>query len=252
MLPFTRSGSTNSGPTLVLMHFYGSSRREWTESQAILSRYHPCVALDMPGFGEANNQQSGFDMAAMAQHVIETVNALSLPSVVLVGHSFSGKVAQIIADQAPDWLKSLILVASSPLAPQPDTRESRDFQAHYDGNRAGAEQFVSSACVHPLPKAIFARAVDDAMRGNRAAWKAWPTSGADEDWSGRVGKLSLPTLIVVGEKDPTLPLALQERMVAPFFTTPRIDVIQDAGHLLPMETPERLSDVMHDFIVRTS
>ncbi len=252
MLPFTRSGELNGGPTLVLMHFFGSSRREWTESQAILSRYHPCVALDMPGFGEANDRQRGFDMASMARLVIDTVDTLSLSSVVLVGHSFTGKVAQIIADQAPDWLRALVLVASSPLAPQPDRREDRDFQVHYAGDRAGAVRFIESACAHPLPEAVFERAVDDAMRGNRAAWKAWPTAGADEDWSGRVGELSLPTLIVVGEKDPTLPLALQERMVAPFFTAPRIDVIEDAGHLLPMETPERLSDVIHDFVVHAS
>lgn len=252
MLPFTRTGEANSGPVLVLMHFYGSSRREWTESQTILSRYHPCIALDMPGFGEAH-EQHGFDMASMAQQVIDTVEALSLSArVVLVGHSFSGKVAQIIADQAPDWLQALILVASSPLAPQPDRREDRDFQAHYAGDRAGAEQFVRSACAHPLPTSVFERAVEDAMQGSRAAWKAWPTAGADEDWSARVGELSLPTLIVVGEKDPTLPLSLQERMVAPFFTAPRIDVIEDAGHLLPMETPERLSDVMHDFVVHVS
>ena len=252
MLPFTRSGETNAGPTLVLMHFYGSSRREWTEAQAVLSRYHSCVALDMPGFGDANDWQQGFDMAAMAQHVCDTITDLALDDGILVGHSFSGKVAQIIADQLPDRVRALILVASSPLAPQPDRQEDRAFQAHYAGDRAGAEQFIRSACAHPLPSAIFARAVDDAMRGSRAAWKAWPTAGADEDWSERVGKLSLPTLIVVGDKDPSLPLSLQERMVAPFFTAPRIDVIENAGHLLPMEVPERLSDVIHDFVVHAS
>lgn len=250
MLPFTRSGEAHSGPTLVLMHFYGSSRREWTEAQTILSRYHPCVALDMPGFGDANDRHSGFDLASMAQLVMDTVERLALTDAVLVGHSFSGKVAQIIADHAPDWLRGLVLVASSPLAPQPDRREDREFQAHYQGDRAGAETFIRSACAHPLPAAVFERAVEDAMRGNRAAWHAWPTAGADEDWSGRVGELSLPTLIVAGEHDPTLPLALQERMVAPFFTAPHIDVIEDAGHLLPMETPERLSDLIHDFTVQ--
>lgn len=252
MLPLTRSGTASSGPTLVLMHFYGSSRREWIEAQAVLSRYNRCVALDMPGFGDANGWQQGFDMAAMAQHVSETIAELALDNVVLVGHSFSGKVAQIIASQAPSWLRALILVASSPLAPQPDRQEDRAFQAHYAGDRAGAEQFIRSACASPLPDTVFARAVDDAMRGSRAAWKAWPTAGADEDWSGRIGKLSLPTLIVVGEKDPTLPLSLQERMVAPFYTAPRIEVIENAGHLLPMEVPDRLSDIIHDFVVHAS
>lgn len=250
MLPTTRSGESCSGPALVLMHFYGSSRREWREAQALLSRYHPCIAVDMPGFGEAR-ELTGFDVASMAQQVMETVQSLGVPAAVLVGHSFSGKVAQVAASRAPDWLRGLILVASAPLAPQPDRPEDRAFQAHYEGDRAGAAQFISNACAHPLPPAVFERAVEDAMRGSRAAWKAWPTSGADEDWSSRVGELSLPAHIIVGEKDPTLPLSLQARMVAPFFTAPRIDVIEDAGHLLPMECPERLSHLIHDFMVHT-
>lgn len=246
MLPYTDTG-TSQGATLVLMHFYGSARREWTEVIALLERHHRCVALDMPGFGDAHDL-TGFDISAMASQVDDTIRALALERVVLVGHSFSGKVAQVLASQTPDYLERLVLIGSSPLAPQPDSPQDRDFQRHYQGDRAGAAQFVGQACAHPLPPAVFERAVEDAMRGSRAAWEAWPTTTADEDWSARVGMLSLLTLVVVGEHDPALPLPIQRRLVLPHLAAPSLVVLPDVGHLMPMECPARLARVITDFI----
>lgn len=246
MLPYTEAGTAH-GTTLVMMHFFGSSRREWTEVVGLLSRHHHCITLDMPGFGDAHDL-TGFDIASMVALVDRTVSALRLKNVTLVGHSFSGKVAQVLASQRPEYLTRMILVGSSPLAPQPDSPEDRDFQRHYAGDRAGAEQFVSQACAHPLPPAVFERAVGDAMRGSRAAWKAWPTTTADEDWSARVGKLEVPTLVVVGEHDPALPLAVQRRLVLPHLAAHTLHVIPNVGHLMPMECPARLAKAMQDFI----
>lgn len=246
MLPYTDVGSSQ-GATLVLMHFYGGARREWTDVMNVLAHHQRCIALDMPGFGDAH-EAMGFDTESMVSQVDDTIQALGLERVVLVGHSFSGKVAQVLASRAPDYLERLVLVGSSPLAPQPDAPQDREFQRHYQGDRAGAEQFVRSACAHPLPPAVFERAVEDAMRGSRAAWKAWPTTTADEDWSTRVGVLSLPTLVVVGEQDPALPLSIQQRLVLPHIATPVLVVLPGVGHLMPMECPARLAKVITDFM----
>ena len=77
--------------TLVLLHLFGSAKSEWTECMASLASRFQCIAIDLPGFGDARGIP-GYSVEEMANSVGETLNSRRLERFVLTGHSMSGKV----------------------------------------------------------------------------------------------------------------------------------------------------------------
>ncbi|WLS77449.1 alpha/beta hydrolase [Erwinia pyri] len=245
MLPYSMHGQGET--TFVLMHYLGGSHRTWSPVLPLLERDFRCVALDMPGFGDAveNNE---YDIASMARQVDEVIRHLALKQVILVGHSMSGKVALALAASQPDYLQRLVLVAPSPPGPQPMSEQDRQAQAAYQGTRDEAEAFVDGSCSARLPDALREVAIADAQRASLAAWQAWPLHGSLEDWRERMGRLELPALMVLGSEDGNVPgVEAQRQIMQTHLPQGEIAIIEDAGHLMPMQTPQVLAERMLAF-----
>lgn len=244
MLPYSKQGS--GSPALVLMHFLGGSHRTWFPTLPYLDGKHLCIALDSPGFGDAADLD-GYSVEAMANQIDASVRNAMLERCVLVGHSMTGKVAVALAARKPAYLAGLVLVAPSPPGPQPMSDEDRAKQRAYGGTREEAEQFVDESSAHRLPDDIREVAIADAQRVNLTAWRAWVDHGSREDWSGRIGTLDYPVLLVCGEDDEQVPGPDDQRhMTLAHFPDSRIEVIPRAGHLMPLQTPQALAEkILH-------
>ncbi|GHB31911.1 alpha/beta fold hydrolase [Salinicola rhizosphaerae] len=246
----TLASDTRQGnPTLVLMHFFGSSHHEWAPVLPLLSADIRVVTLDMPGFGRASDV-TGYDVAAMTRHVRDAIESAELENVILVGHSFSGRMAMTVAAERPDWLRALVLVAPSPPGPQPISNEEHRFQLDFDFSEAQARQFIDGASAVTLAPHLYQQAVEDAINANPAAWRAWPSETYAEDWADRVGTLDLPAWVLVGDKDPSLPPSTQRELVMPHLEHGELEVFPGYGHLLPMEMPETLAERLQAIAAR--
>ena len=249
MLPYSIQGQGET--TFVLMHYLGGSHRTWFPTLPYLDRDFRCVALNTPGFGDAS-ERDGYDVASMARQVDATIRALGLKKVTLVGHSMTGKVALALAAEQPNYLARLVLVAPSPPGPQPMSEEDHQAQAAYQGTRQEAETFVDGACSARLPDALREVAVADAQRASLAAWHAWPLHGSREDWRDRIGRLELPALMVLGSEDGNVPgVEAQREIMRTHLPQGELEIIDGAGHLMPMQTPQALAEKMLAFARRT-
>lgn len=245
MLPNSQQG--HGSPVFVLMHFLGGSHRTWSAATPFLDREHRCVALNTPGFGDAA-QVGGYSVDEMADQVDETIRELGLERCILVGHSMTGKVAVVLAARRPEYLAGLILVAPSPPGPQPMSEDDRDQQRTYDRSREQAEQFVDESSAHRLPEPLREIAIADARQVNLDAWRAWVDHGSREDWSDRIGSLPYPAWVVCGADDQQVPGPdEQARTTLAHFANGQIKVIPGAGHLMPLQTPQALAQLMLAF-----
>ncbi|WP_045494771.1 alpha/beta fold hydrolase [Pseudomonas sp. StFLB209] len=245
MLPHSRQGQ--GSPALVLMHFLGGSHRTWSAALPFLDRHHHCVALDTPGFGDAA-EVSGYSVSEMADHLDATIRSLGLQRCILVGHSMTGKVAVVLASRRPAYLAGLILVAPSPPGPQPMSEQDRDRQRGYQCTRQQAEAFIDESSAHRLPDALREVAIADARQVNLDAWRAWVDHGSREDWSDLIGNLAYPVLLVCGADDQQVPGPQEQaRTTLAHFPDSRIKVMPGAGHLMPLQTPQALAELMLGF-----
>jgi pimeloyl-ACP methyl ester carboxylesterase len=245
MLPHAQQGQGD--PTFVLLHYMGGSHRSWFPTLPFLDRTHRCIVMNTPGYGDAA-AIPGWDVKAMADHFDRTIRRLLLSRVILVGHSMTAKVAMVLAASAPAYLHGMILVGPSPLTPQPISDEARRSQLTFSNRRDQAEAFVDGATARRLPDAVREVAVTDVMRCNPDAFHAWAGAGMNEDWSTRIGQIDCPTLVVCGERDESVPSADGQReLTLPHLSKGQLASIPEAGHLMPMESPQALSTLMLGF-----
>src|SRR3954470_1995152 len=97
-----------SGTPVVLLHGLLDSSEGWHEVAARSERH--CFAVDLPGFGGSTCPPYE-RIASYARDVARALDGLGLERYFLIGHSFGGAVATALAEQRPDHVSALVLVA---------------------------------------------------------------------------------------------------------------------------------------------
>ncbi|WP_372382820.1 alpha/beta fold hydrolase [Xanthomonas sp. NCPPB 1068] len=237
-------------PTLFFLHALGGSRQEWNAVIQHLGERFECVALDIPGFGDAeplDDARVGAQVAWFVDQVIERQPTRWC----VIGHSMGGKIATLAAAQARDGVAGLaglagvVLVAASPPAPEPMDEVRRQTMLGWFENgrptQGEAEQFVDDNCALPLPPALRQCAVDDVLRTSANAWLAWLTHGSREDCREPAGCINVPALIVAGGEDGDLGEPAQRRLNLSHYAHARCVVVDGAAHQIPYERPQELA-----------
>jgi pimeloyl-ACP methyl ester carboxylesterase len=103
-----------TGPSLVLIHGFGSDRYSWAANAPALTDAATVWAVDLPGHGAATNDVGAGDPATLARAVAAAVTDLPGP-LTLVGHSLGGAVALHLAAIAPGLVRRLVLIAPAGL-----------------------------------------------------------------------------------------------------------------------------------------
>ncbi len=241
-------------PTVVCLHFLGGSARSWGAVVERVGTVARCIQVDLAGFGAAA-ATPGYAVTDMADAVTDIVRQGKPARWLLAGHSMGAKIASLLARRAADGdaalagLSGLVLLAGSPPGPEPMAEERRQamlgwFQGTAEDSRREADSFIRASVSTPLAAAVHQQAVDDVLRTNPAAWRAWLQSGSREDWSSQIGVLDVPTLIVAGADDADLGPDMQLLLAERHFTQARLVTLPDASHLLPMEWPDRVADLI--------
>ena len=94
----------------MLLHGQPGSASDWQLVADRLPGTLDVVALDRPGYGTSQQPAGGFGYGARA--VLAELDARGIGRTVLVGHSYGGGVALAVAQQAPERVEALVLLAS--------------------------------------------------------------------------------------------------------------------------------------------
>ena len=247
-----------ASPVLVFMHFLGGSAETWKPVEERLERDHRCVRLDLPGFGAAATLD-GRPVAEMADWIEAEIAGRVSGAWVLVGHSMSAKVALLIARRAADGerrlagLSGLVLAAGSPPSPEPMPGGKREemlgwFEGDAAQSRREADEFIQTNVSDRLPDTLHERAVADVLRMSRQAWRHWLEHGSREDLTGSIGTIDTPALLLAGADDAALGPDAQQTLTLPHLSAARLEIVEGAAHLLPMEQPDRVASLIGGFV----
>jgi pimeloyl-ACP methyl ester carboxylesterase len=242
--------------TLFCLHFLGGSARTWDPLTRELAGRVRIVAIDLPGFGEARSV-TGYSVDDMADHVARKIAAVAPARFRIAGHSMGAKVALLLARRAQDGdevlagLTGLVLVSGSPPSPEPIPEDRRTtmlawIDADAETRSREARNFVRANVGETLEAEREDRAVEDVLRTEPAAWRAWLQSGAKEDLCQRIGILRLPALVLAGSEDADLGPDAQMALTLPHLPHGRLSVIEGVGHLLPLERPDELARLLQE------
>lgn len=252
------------GPSLLAVHGTGFCKELWDpvfgELAAQLDAFD-AIAFDQRAHGDSDPVPPPYDWWDMGRDVIGVLDGAQ--GVTGVGHS-SGGTALVFAELlAPGSFASLVLIEPitfpGPYVRPPDlpvARAARSRRRHFPTREAAADNWRGKG-----PFASWdARVLDAYVRcGLREAEDGF-TLKCPPEWEAefymaatvhggfdRLGELSLPVLIVSGERSQSHPQATMESIAASV-PDARLEVIPDLTHFLPMESPSVMAGLVAGMI----
>jgi pimeloyl-ACP methyl ester carboxylesterase len=235
---WTRAGEP---ATLVFLHLWGGSHRTFAPVIARLTSGCAVVAYDHRGWGAARDLPGPYGISELADDALAVIAGLGLGRYVLVGHSMGGKVAQLAAARRPEGLAALALIAPAPPRPAIDAKAAEALTHAFDSRETVSEALQHMLTRRPLPPDLQEQMISDGLAGNREAQLAWPLGGITEDITAATKAIEVPVLVLAGRQDRVDPPESLEANLLPFIPGARMTVLEETGHLSPLEVPEQIA-----------
>jgi pimeloyl-ACP methyl ester carboxylesterase len=246
---------TGTGLPVLLVHGFPLDRTMWKAQREELCDEFRVIVPDLRGFGESQVIPGVATMEAMADDLAGLCNHLGLTGkIVLGGLSMGGYVAFAFARKYRDRLAGLILCDTRARPDSPEAKENRRRVAERvrrEGPGFIAEEMIPRLCCestfrnHPEVIEKIRQMILSAPPEGVAAAALGMAERPDS--TDLLPALSCPTLVLVGQFDAISP---PEEMEAMTRTIPQSQfvVIPDAGHLPPMEQPERVTQAIREWL----
>jgi pimeloyl-ACP methyl ester carboxylesterase len=253
------------GPVAVLLHGYAQTSHMWRPLMPVLAASHTVIAPDLRGAGGSARPPAGYDKKTLARDIRGLVRQLGYQQVEVVGHDIGLMVAYAYAAQYPGEVGKLGLMdaflpgignwkdvwlprdlwhfhfyGETPLA-LVKGRERTYFEHFWNDFAADRTKSIPEAD-RRLYAAAYARA--GGMRAGFEYFRAFEQDAKDFAALSAT-KLSMPVLVLTGEKASGTFLIEQARIVA---TTVSGTVVRGSGHWLMEEATEQVVPALVGFL----
>ena len=229
-------------PTLLMVHGAGGCAQVWRNQVHPLKSSLNTLAIDLPGHGKTAGS-AGDTIDGYARWLMETLEVFFPEQPFLMGHSMGGAIVQAAAFKSPALMKGIILAATGPrlgVAP-----------ALLDGLLNNFENIIDTIMAYAYAPGADPRFVTEGAALMREAGAAIVhgdfTACNRFDMRERVAQVTLPALILCGEKDQLTPPSLSLKLKTAIVGS-RCDIIPSAGHMVMIETPEAFNKSVLDFV----
>jgi len=194
------------------------------------------VALDLPGFGASPAPSSAGGARRYAELVAPVVREIGDGPFVLVGHSFGGTVACVLAADHPELVRSLVLTGA-PLLRSPSSSSPKTYRVLRWLHACGVVSDARMETARQKYGSSDYRQATGVMRDVLVI-------SVNESYENELARLDVPVTLLWGEEDREVPLEVATRASALLATTHTIQSLQGVGHLVPSEAPEELANVV--------
>lgn len=248
VLPYDVQGS-GPGRALVLHNWFGD-RTSFAPLRAHLDGDTGTYAfVDCRGYGEAIDSGGEFTMEEVAADALAVADDLGWDSFSVIGHSMGGKAAQLMLLDAPDRIRSLVGISPVSAAGFPLDGESWELFAGAAEEPANRRVIIDTTTGGRYDDAWLDALVERSLaRSSATAFRAYLDSWSRTDFHHRVKDNPTPVLLVVGAHDPALGEAAMAAGWLQWYPNARLEVLPEAGHYAPEETPEALAAAIEAFL----
>lgn len=244
-----------AGAPVLLLHGFMGEGSCWRSLAALLQADYRCISLDLLGFGDSAKPAIRYDIAQQVAFVDHFLNALNLSSCAIVGHSLGGWVAAAYALAHPDRVRALVLAAPAGI-------RDDSFCGRYDHLRPLLWQtpLIDAALWAAAPIAALLQQQQnlERLRWFRRELNAQPAArsflvdrlrpeDAIDTVETQIDRLCLPTLVIAGEQDETIPL-WHCQTYASAIANAELVVLPNADHALPQNHAAAMAPRIRAFL----
>jgi pimeloyl-ACP methyl ester carboxylesterase len=238
------------GPPVVLLHGAGLRGVDWGSTiLRLASDGRRVYAPDLPAHGRSDAPLASYSSDYFVEWLGDLFDALGPGRTDLVGLSLGGAIALGYALRHPQRIRKLALVAAAGIVPPPDAFMPAMWAMHLlpVGSLAGLVfRFFGEPEVAERWADYISAWLADGTTLRRSL-----TSGSDlAQWvasEDELRSLGMPTLLAWGRHDHLFPVAAAER-AAELIPDARLQILEEAGHALPLTHPDDFNRVLTDFL----
>lgn len=251
-LNFLREGSGDQTPVL-LVHGYTGDSQSWRLVAPMVAKGRPAVSVDLPCHGGSPLAQPD-SFESFVETIAQALEAEGLDEFHLVGHSLGGAVAFALSERMAGKVRSLCAICPAGLAPEVDGAFIRDYP------RATAPKDIAFWLQHivgqpfELPDGLAELIAEKRNEPERIAaqvaiGRLFFAEGVQTiDVNPQMRQVSVPCKIIWGKQDTLIPW--HHSLKAP--SKVALHLMEDVGHMPPVEAPQMVADLINELIAAAS
>jgi 3-oxoadipate enol-lactonase/4-carboxymuconolactone decarboxylase len=244
-----RFDGPEEAPVLILGPSLGTTWHMWDRQVPELAKQWRVFRFDLPGHGGAPAHPAG-SVTELTARLLATLDALGVQRFGYAGCALGGGIGAELALRHPERLASLVLIAASPRFGTADEFRQRGVIVRTNGldpiARTSPERWFTGGFAAAQP-AITEWAVQMVRTTDPGCYIAACEALAAFDVRAELGRIGVPTLVLVGSEDQVTGPAEARTLVAGI-PDARLAVVPGASHLVPVEQPAAVTDLLvHHF-----
>ena len=241
-------------PPLLLIMGLGATLEWWQRLVPVLSARSRTIVYDNRGVGRSDVPPGPYSIPAMAEDAVAVMDAAGLASAHVFGASMGGMIAQELALNHPDRVRSLILGCTACGGTQsvPADKEVRAALGARSAMTREQAMWVMAPYIFDAgtPRERVAQDIAVRLEATVTNDGYFAQLGAIREWAGthdRLAALTLPTLVVHGETDRLVP-AENGRIIAKAIPGSRLVMIPHASHIFFTDQVEATNEALLSFL----
>jgi pimeloyl-ACP methyl ester carboxylesterase len=191
------------------------------------------LSLDLAGFGSSPPPTVATGAAGYAADLATLLEEIGAGALIVVGHSFGGRVATVLAGERPDLVSHLVLTGVPLLRSGSSARSPLAYRLL----RAGAKRGLVSNARLERARQRYGSADYRAASG---VMREVLVNVVNEDYERELTQSRAGVDLVWGANDSVVPVSVAERALELLGDRGRLSIAEGVGHLLPSESPGSL------------
>lgn len=227
-----------SEKAIIFLHGWGVNSKIWFKLLKDLNDFN-IYLIDFPGFGESQVPNTAYNVNDYKKVVIEFIKKLSLKNIILVGHSFGGRITMKLASENPEYLKKIVLVDTAGVVTASKLKKMSAMIARM------ISPIFKLSFMQPLRKKLYFLLGSEYLENEKLS-KIF-SKIVSEDLTNLLKLIKNPTLIIWGENDNITPLEYGQIMHK-LIQNSKLVILKKADHFSFINQPEEFVKSLKDFI----
>jgi pimeloyl-ACP methyl ester carboxylesterase len=229
---------SNNQKSILILHGWGQSLENWRVIAEKLSTTHKVILLDLPGFGSSSQANTVFNIKSYSNFVNNFINKIGLKNMILIGHSFGGKISIKLASSCSKVSK-LFLISPSGI-------ENKSFVV------------IIKTLIFKILK-LFLFWLPNNIKDKYVlifGSRDYKNAGAMRQTFKNViadkmiidaQRINIPTIVIWGETDTELNLK-NAKILKNLIENSTLRVLWGVGHSPNIETPDKLVNLLFEYL----
>lgn len=245
-----RFDGPDDAPVVMLSNSLMSNHTMWDPQMSELTKSFRVLRYDNRGHGETDAPAGPYTIKLLAEDVVALLDALNIDKVHFAGLSMGGMIAQYLGANHSDRIHSLMLCDTASEMPTLEMWNDRISTAEDKGIVGlldGTLQRWFTAPFLENDKAAVEKVAEMIRTTNTGGYIGCASAVRDMSQTSILSKISVPTIIIVGEDDPACTVE-QSKVLEANIKDAELVILKNAAHLSNIEQIEKFNSAMLGFL----